>query len=174
MLYPAIPMLFMGEEFACENPFLFFVEFGDPRVCESVEKGRATEFPEMLKMSGVSPLDPEAFTRSKIGSREDGDTQMWQWYQSLIALRKRFRRSGLLQADRLVVDADPETGLFRLEYQSEDETLNVIVRLGEPNVEADPVKTSTVGEVLLSTRENSVPFDGMLAPNEAVVMLQKR
>ena len=173
MLYPAIPMLFMGEEFACENPFLFFVEFGDSRVCESVEKGRASEFPEMLKMVGVSPLDPAAFTRSKIGSREDGDTQMWQWYQSLIALRKRFRSSGLLQGDRLVVDADPETGLFRLEYQSDDETLNVLVRLGEPQVEADPVKTSTVGEVLLSTRENSVPFEGSLSPNEAVVLLRK-
>jgi len=118
-------------------------------------------------------LDPAAFTRSKIGSREDGDTRMWQWYQSLIALRKRFRKSGLLQADRLVVDADPKTSLFRLEYQSEDETLNVLVRLGEPKVEADPVKTSTVGEVLLSTRENSVPFEGSLSPNEAVVLLSK-
>jgi hypothetical protein len=128
----------------------------------------------MLKMSGVSPLDPEAFTRSKIGAREDGDRQMWQWYQSLIALRKRFRKSGLLTSARVIVDADPETGLFRLEYRSEDETLYVIVRLGEPKVEADPVKTSTEGEVLLSTLGNSVPFDGMVAPNEAVVTLEKR
>jgi len=173
MLYPAIPMLFMGEEFACENPFLFFVEFGDPRVCDSVEKGRASEFPEMLKMVGVSPLDPAAFTRSKIGPRSAGDTQMWSWYQSLIALRKRFRRSGLLHGDRLVVDADPKLGLFRLVYAHQGETLKVIVRLGESKVEAEPVKVSDPREVLLATGENTEIFDGMLAPNEAVVFFEK-
>ena len=71
------------------------------------------------------------------------------------------------------VDADPETGLFRLEYKGESETLNVLVRLAKPKVEADPVKTSTVGEVLLSTQGNSVSFDGSLSPNEAVVLLRK-
>ena len=173
LLYPAIPMLFMGEEFACDNPFLFFVEFGDPRVCNAVEKGRASEFPEMLKMSGVSPLDPEAFIRSKIGSREDGDTQMWDRYQSLIALRKRFRKNGLLHADRMSIDADPKTGLFQLLYAHKDETLTVLVRLSEPSVKADPVKVSSVGEVLFFTQENTATFEGMLAPNEAVVLLGK-
>jgi 1,4-alpha-glucan branching enzyme len=173
LLYPAIPMLFMGEEFACENPFLFFVEFGDPRVREAVEKGRASEFPEMLKMSGVSPLDPEAFTRSKIGPREDGDMNMWQWYQSIIALRKRFRQTGLIDGERMSVDADPETGLFRLGYQSEDEVLHVIVRLGQPEVESESVKINFAGEVLLAAGKNGVSFDGSLRPNEAVVLLSK-
>ena len=173
MLYPAIPMLFMGEEFACENPFLFFVEFIDPRVCDAVEKGRASEFPEMLKLVGVSPLDPAAFTRSKIGPRADGDTQMWNWYQSLIALRKRLRQSGLLHGDRLSVEADAEIGLFRLTYTKSKETLTVVVRLGEPKVDAEPVKVSSLGEVLLSTGDNTDTFDGMLAPNEAVVFLEK-
>ncbi len=173
LLYPAVPMLFMGEEFACENPFLFFVEFSDPRVCDAVEKGRASEFPEMLKMVGVSPLDPAAFTRSKIGPRDDGDTQMWNWYQSLIALRKRFRKSGLLYADRLVVEADPQTGLFRLVYSKDEQTLTVVVRLGEPKVQAEPVAVGGPGEVLLFTGDNAAAFDGMLAQNEAVVFFEK-
>ena len=29
LLHPATPMLFMGEEFCCDNPFQFFVDFGD-------------------------------------------------------------------------------------------------------------------------------------------------
>ena len=98
---------------------------------------------------------------------------MWNWYQSLIALRKRFRQSGLLHGDRLSVEADAEIGLFRLTYTKSKETLTVVVRLGEPKVDAEPVKVSSLGEVLLSTGDNTDTFDGMLAPNEAVVFLEK-
>ncbi len=173
LLYPAIPMLFMGEEFACENPFLFFVEFGDPRVCDAVEKGRASEFPEMLKMVGVSPLAPEAFSRSKIGARTDGDIPMWTWYQSLIGLRKRLRGEGLLYSEHMSVDAHAETGVFQLLYTRNRETLRVLVRLAEPMVNAEPVSLDLTGETLLSTRANHDAFDGLLRPNEAFVLLEK-
>ena len=67
LLYPAIPMIFMGEEFATDKPFLFFVDFSDPWVRDGVEKGRAGEFPELnAKLDGLSPLDPASFHRSKL------------------------------------------------------------------------------------------------------------
>ena len=170
LMYPAIPMLFMGEEFACANPFLFFVEFGDPRVCDAVEQGRASEFPEMLKMSGVSPLDPQAFEMSKIGPKAEGDADMWTWYQKLIAIRKRFRQSGLLSGETMKVDADPPAGLFQLHWSDAEQTLGVSVRLGEPNQPSTPMPVEVRGEVLLATPgvEN-----GQLKVNEAVLWLQK-
>ena len=40
ILSPAIPMLFMGEEFACEQSFLFFVDFEDEHLRRAVVEGR--------------------------------------------------------------------------------------------------------------------------------------
>lgn len=42
LLAPAIPMLFMGEEFAASAPFLFFCDYG-PELAQAVTKGRRGE-----------------------------------------------------------------------------------------------------------------------------------
>jgi len=165
LLYPAVPMLFMGEEFACENPFLFFVEFGDPRVRDSVEQGRATEFPEMHKTKGVSPLDPQTFFQSKIGHKDDGNLEIWAWYQKLIAIRKRFRNSGLLTSDHLRVESDAELGLFQLFYKSGDRQLSVHVRLAQKDIQSRRIELKSDGEVLLATHSQTETIGN----NEAIV-----
>lgn len=175
LLYPAIPMLFMGEEFCCDHPFLFFVDFGDPRVNESVERGRATEFPEMKKMVGVSPLDPESFRRSKIGHAEDGDTRMWQWYQSLLGLRRRLQQADWIHKDRMEVECNVEAGLFQYHYQCDGGTVTVASRLVQPS-EADglepvPVAAEADAKVLLWSESETREFDGKLGGNEAVVLM---
>ena len=43
LLAPAVPMLFMGEEFASSSPFLFFCDFG-PELAAAVTRGRREEF----------------------------------------------------------------------------------------------------------------------------------
>ena len=45
LLSPQIPLLFMGEEWGAQNPFLFFVDFSDdPALARAVREGRAREF----------------------------------------------------------------------------------------------------------------------------------
>jgi len=45
LLSPQVPLLFMGEEWGAQNPFLFFVDFsGDPALARAVREGRAREF----------------------------------------------------------------------------------------------------------------------------------
>ena len=165
LLYPAVPMLFMGEEFACEHPFLFFVEFGDPRVNESVQRGRASEFPEMHKTTGVSPLDPQTFHRSKIGSKTDGDVEIWDWYQKLISLRKRFIQSGLLTSQHLRVESNADAGLFQLLYENGDQRLRVNVRLSEANASGERIALDDAANVLLATHQDS----HTIGFNEAVI-----
>ena len=48
LLAPAIPMLFMGEEFGCGTPFLFFCDFG-PELAVQVRDGRRREFARFAK-----------------------------------------------------------------------------------------------------------------------------
>ena len=121
LLSPAIPMLFMGEEFACERPFQFFVDFGDEHFRSAVVEGRKREYPQHDWSGGVLPIDPRAFHDSKIGPAEDGNQEMRRWYRELLAVRKEWRSSGLLCDANLTVRNDLDQGMFSLSYQNGDQ-----------------------------------------------------
>lgn len=131
LLSPAIPMLFMGEEFCCEQPFQFFVDFGDQHLRKAVAEGRKREYPQHDWSGGVLPTDPAAFHASKIGPISDGDPAMRDWYIHLIGLRKAWKQSGLLCDEYLTVATDLQRGLFTLRYQNERESASVEVRLSQ-------------------------------------------
>ncbi len=57
LLAPQPPMLFMGEEFAAEQPFLFFCDFG-PELARLVTEGRRREFAQFKRFA-----DPAARER---------------------------------------------------------------------------------------------------------------
>jgi maltooligosyltrehalose trehalohydrolase len=90
---PFIPMLFMGEEFAEENPFLYFINHGDDHLVELVRKGRKKEFHDFV--NDADPPDPqseETFQKSKLQWDYAGQIQkkvMHEYYKKWIALRKQ-------------------------------------------------------------------------------------
>lgn len=154
LLYPAIPMIFMGEEFASDDPFLFFVDFKDPWVRDGVEKGRAAEFPELnTKLDGLSPLAPKSFTNSKLRPYAEGDLEMRSWYRKLIELRKRMRANGLIDQANLTVDANVEDGLFLLRYEDAiNGKLTVATRLTCPELNnMTAIDLSLPGDAILNS-----------------------
>ena len=136
LLVPPIPMLFMGEEFACENPFHFFVDFGDEHLRQAVVEGRKREYPQHDWSQGHTPVDPLAFETSRIGPATAGDAGMRRWYRTLLGVRKQWRASGLLRDDRLSVRTDAKAGLYVLRYSSPDQTAVVAVRLSPASAAA--------------------------------------
>jgi maltooligosyltrehalose trehalohydrolase len=87
---PYIPMLFMGEEYAEENPFLFFTDYIDPELKKAVSEGRKKEFAEFGWDDIPDPEDDQTFYRSKLTPREQwlpGQEQMFRFYRDLIRLR---------------------------------------------------------------------------------------
>jgi len=92
ILSPYIPLLFMGEEYAEESPFLYFVSHSDKDLIEAVRKGRAEEF-NSFNWGGKIP-DPESsetFEKSKINreKRNGGKYKvMLEFYKQLLKLRK--------------------------------------------------------------------------------------
>ncbi|TWU02071.1 HAD-IIB family hydrolase [Neorhodopirellula pilleata] len=129
ILSPAIPMLFMGEEFASENPFAFFVDFGSEQLRAAVVEGRKREYPQHDWSGGVLPIDPVAFESAKIGPADHGNTAMRLWYRDLISLRKRMISSGVLDGNRLQVATDVDNRLYLLHYEGESESMTVASRL---------------------------------------------
>ncbi len=92
LLSPYIPLLFMGEEYGEDAPFLYFVSHSDPDLMEAVRKGRKEEF-EAFDWEGEPP-DPqsiETFIRSRIRweKRYEGRYKvLLDFYKNLIKLRR--------------------------------------------------------------------------------------
>lgn len=89
---PFVPLLFMGEEWGETNPFLYFIDHGDPKLVELVRNGRKAEF-AALHASGEAPdpKDRDTFLRSKINwqaTAEKKHAVLRQFYKALITLRK--------------------------------------------------------------------------------------
>jgi maltooligosyltrehalose trehalohydrolase len=92
ILSPYLPLLFMGEEYGEEAPFLFFADFLDEELRELVHKGRIEEF-SAFKWRGEppDPHDPETFERSQLNweTRRDGrHAVLLAWYRRLLQLRR--------------------------------------------------------------------------------------
>ncbi|MEA3192329.1 MAG: maltooligosyltrehalose trehalohydrolase [Betaproteobacteria bacterium] len=89
LLAPSPPLLFMGEEWGCRQPFLFFCDF-DGELGEAVRKGRREEFSRFaaFKERIPDPLAETTFRRSVLRWK-DRDAGWLTHYRDLLALRKK-------------------------------------------------------------------------------------
>jgi maltooligosyltrehalose trehalohydrolase len=76
LLSPQVPMLFMGEEWGAETPFLFFCDFAGP-LADAVREGRRGEFAKFKAFADPAmreripdPLDPATMKRSRLDRAE--------------------------------------------------------------------------------------------------------
>jgi malto-oligosyltrehalose trehalohydrolase len=174
LLYPAIPMLFMGDESLEPNPFHYFVDFHDPWLRDAIAKSRRHEHPQQNWDESISPLSERAFVESnvsRIGS--DAEQRQWtrDWYRKLISIRKQWKADQILLADNLTVVYEPKFQTFQLVYESTDAIKSVVVRLNTPEViEAGPVAIDVEGAVIATSVLGSDDSRRVLDANHAVVV----
>jgi maltooligosyltrehalose trehalohydrolase len=89
---PYIPLLFMGEEYGEDNPFLYFVSHADLHLVDAVRKGRQEEFSE-FHGRGVAPdpQDEKTFDRSRLdhSKKNQGHHKVLiNLYKKLLILRR--------------------------------------------------------------------------------------
>ena len=93
LLSPYTPLLFQGQEWAAETPFLFFTDH-EAELGEQVTTGRRKEFAHFVAFQGPAVPDPQApssFEASKLRWDEIDDvqhTQTLDLYRELLALRQ--------------------------------------------------------------------------------------
>ena len=94
LLSPHIPLVFMGEEFGCRTPFLYFTSHTDPALAQAVRDGRRREFAGFFQaydQKSAEDLvpDPNAlqtFEASRPVRPDDSDS--WaRFYRDLLNLR---------------------------------------------------------------------------------------
>ncbi|MEJ2615296.1 MAG: malto-oligosyltrehalose trehalohydrolase [Ignavibacteriaceae bacterium] len=89
---PYIPLIFMGQEYNEENPFLYFVSFNDQNLIDAVRKGRREEFLSFNWVEEVpDPQSEQTFLSSKINWKLVNEGQhkvLLNFYKYLIKIRK--------------------------------------------------------------------------------------
>lgn len=149
LVYPAIPMLFMGEESAADQPFFFFTDFGDEPLRHAVEQGRQREYPQHDWSNVASPLSEAAFVQSKLESESSAALEMRAWYRQLIDLRLAWKQRGIMDADYMRASWSEADSLATVTYQNDGEAAFALIRMHAPDEAPAAICWDVDGEVLL-------------------------
>ncbi|WP_309475833.1 malto-oligosyltrehalose trehalohydrolase [Pseudomonas donghuensis] len=95
LLAPMIPLLFMGDEWGCEQPFVFFTDHHD-ELADAVRAGRRAEFASFAAFADAATRaripDPNAVTTFNASRPRPPQSRQQPWlqlYRELLALRVR-------------------------------------------------------------------------------------
>ena len=98
LLSPEVPLLFMGQEWAASEPFLFFTDHNE-ELGRLVTEGRRKEFSHFSAFANTGnhatipdPQKIETFLQSKLDwniSRNAEHAKCLHWYQTLLHIRKQ-------------------------------------------------------------------------------------
>jgi maltooligosyltrehalose trehalohydrolase len=106
LLAPAIPLLFMGEEYGEDAPFLYFISHTDADLVQAVREGRNREFAAFhLDADPPDAASVETFERCILHwdqRHQDHHGILRQFYQTLIHLRRSL--PPLMNFDRNAID----------------------------------------------------------------------
>src|SRR5688572_13625787 len=136
VLMPGTPMLFQGQEFGSEAPFLYFADH-KPELAAAVQRGRAefvSQFTSLASAEGQSrlaaPHDPRTFERCILdwGARRETHVRL---YRDLIAMRKADaafsqQRAGAIDGAVL----GPQAFALRYWTDAEDDERLLLVNFG--------------------------------------------
>ncbi|KJU87041.1 malto-oligosyltrehalose trehalohydrolase [Candidatus Magnetobacterium bavaricum] len=153
LLSPYVPMLFMGEEYAEDAPFLYFISHGDPALVKVVRSGRKKEFREFTwKGTPPDPQDVQTFIRSKIHWEKQNNPQnkiIREFYKTLISLRKETPLLSPLCPRHIDVYGQEAKRLIIVDYNSDEDTIVCIFNLSaEEATTSHPMLRHTLEKVL--------------------------
>jgi maltooligosyltrehalose trehalohydrolase len=182
LLAPSPPLLFMGQEWACSQPFTYFVDFPE-ELGNQVNQERLYEFTRLLKFTDIElqknlpiPTSIQTFQAAKLAWNEltqEPHRQWLEYHQKLLRIRSRYiipRIKDITgkQAHYRLLSDKALSVQWRL---SDDSTLILVANLGGEPVSAD---YSGDGELLFASRtETTQNRDVGLSPWEVIFYLEE-
>jgi 1,4-alpha-glucan branching enzyme len=172
LLAPSPPLLFMGEEFAADTPFLFFCDFGKD-LAAAVTNGRRSEFSRFARFSDPElraripdPNAQETFFQSKLdwSSLSSPEHNNWRnFYRTLLTLRKNTvaPRVHALTANTASLQMISDRALSATWTLDDSAQLTLVANLAE---QAQPLATRPSGTLLYSTPESTNDAFGTSLP----------
>ncbi|HUR10340.1 MAG TPA: malto-oligosyltrehalose trehalohydrolase [Flavitalea sp.] len=177
---PYLPMLFMGEEWAESNPFLFFISHTDKELAAIVNKGRKEEF-SYFNWQGEPP-DPRlenTFTSSMLQwelLEKAPHNTMMNYYKELIALRKRL--PALRNTDRTSINAEAneEKKMIIVERWTDEQHITCVLNFSDTEHDLEFDKKSGAKKMFDSSAEEwggNTPSPGKINPQSIIIVETK-
>ena len=157
LLSPYIPLLFMGEEYGDDAPFLYFVSHSDPDLIEAVRKGRKEEFKSFSW--NEEPPDPQAvetFLKSKINweKRKEGEHKvLLDFYKSLIKLRRDIPALSYLDKECIEVFELENKKTFSIQRWKDGSEVYLLFNFDNNNIKFTPSLTKGSWEKIFDSSE---------------------
>jgi len=133
LLSANIPMLFMGEEYGETNPFLYFIDHGDPNLVEAVREGRKHEFQSFGWTEVSDPFDMATYEACCLQPKLESDARQqahWHWCRDLINLRKTIPSCGTATKSGTVATWADEATKTLIVHRKADEGLEMLMVIG--------------------------------------------
>ena len=177
LLAPQVPMLFMGDEWASETPFLFFTGFTTAELAEAVREGRRKEFARFPAFSDPKRRekipDPNAlstFTASRPDTAErqrPHHAATEAFVASLLHQRKQALAPHLEGATSLGAEALGTTGVRAQWRLGNGATLTIAAQFGEDSLPCPPAPGVMLAEsrsgIAGNLAEQGLPFHSAIA-----------
>lgn len=171
LLSPMIPLLFMGEEWGADEPFLYFTDH-NPELAEAVRNGRRNEFSafrlfntEETREKIPDPNALETFNQSRLdfaSCLQPQHRERLMLYRELIALRSKYiapRLSGAVSADVQILGDKAVSAHWRMNDGFE---LRIDINLSENNLTLESPWQSH--QILYSHRISEVDYQSGIMP----------
>ncbi|TVR14644.1 MAG: DUF3459 domain-containing protein, partial [Phormidium sp. GEM2.Bin31] len=155
LLNPAIPLLFMGEEYGEDSPFLYFIDHQDPDLVEAVRQGRKREF-EAFHASGTPPdaASLETVNTSTLNwqKRDSGHHQvLLNFYHHLIERRNNNPAIRLGDRQQIQTQYNNESRWFSVHQSQANQAIWVIFNFSDSPIQSPPAPHQTWTKTLDSS-----------------------
>ena len=178
---PSPPLLFMGEEFGAQTPFLFFCDF-EKDLAAAVTAGRRNEFARFARFSNPATrqgiADPNAVRTFEI-SRLDWNTvaepvhQEWLvLYRTLLTLRCRYIVPRLSLACGIKANYEARSSKLTAEWNLSGAKLTLLANLGTDSLSGVTLPDSPIIYASEDLQGNELLRRGALPPWSVVWLLQ--
>lgn len=171
ILSPSLPMLFMGEEFGEDNPFLYFVSFLDENLNKAVKEGRSKEFSAFNWDGEIpDPHEESTFARSKLDwdkIKTNNHKVLLAFYKDVI--RKRKTIPALANYDRRDTTAEDlsELRIVTMERKKNSSRLFAVMNFNEKKITAEFRFPSGIWKKILDSSDKKWNGPGSTMPDMA-------
>jgi maltooligosyltrehalose trehalohydrolase len=171
MVSPYLPLLFMGEEYSEQNPFLYFVSHTDEQLIEAVRKGRNNEFKAFhVRGEAPDPQSKDTFQRSKLNWQSHNQAQqqnMLKYYKKLIFLRKTLPALHNLNRKNLSVTYNEQQQTLQLHRWEDDNRIYCFMNFSKDQQPfALPPGNS---KIVLDSSERNYTSENILEPESIMI-----
>jgi maltooligosyltrehalose trehalohydrolase len=181
LLNPSPPLLFMGEEFGAQTPFLFFCNF-EKDLAAAVTAGRRNEFARFARFSDPEAregiADPNArrtFEISRLAWNTVAEPVHQEWlvlYRKLLRLRRRYIVPRLALACGVEANYEAVSSKLTAQWNFLGAKLTLLANLGTDSLSGVTVPDSPIIYTSEAVQGNELLQRGTLPPWSVVWLLQ--